>query len=730
MSKLISKISLLFMLLILLSFQSSISLEPKIQDQSLQMQQAIRAGEVSKSQRINLNYGRMPLHFIHNQGQVNEEALFYAKTIKYTLWVTREELVFDTIRREGGESGIDHRRIERKPENYMFEREVSRLVFMGANKNPEVVPVDVTELRVNYLKGRDQSEWKTDIPTSKAVLYRELYKNIDLKVYGVEDEVEYDWVVKPGGNISDIRFEYQDVLKTKIEKNSDLIIKTQFGELKHARPVCYQLVGGKRVEVEAEFKRVGKNTYNFRVGDYNRDNDLVIDPKIFYSSYLGGAEVTDRLRDIVVDSKGAAYMTGETSSTDFPTKKAYQKKIKGKIDAVVCKVKPKGKKLVYCTFLGGSDFEYAHSIAVDKNGAVYVTGETYSENDFPLKNAIQGVFGGAWEDAFVTKLSPSGKVLVYSTYLGGDSHDKGWSIAVDSTGAAYVGGETSSFNFPVKNAVQPIHAGSGGRDAFVTKINPAGSAILYSTYLGGSGNDDCYGLAIDSNKAVYFTGDTWSSDFPTKSLYNNYFGNGDAYIAKISPAGTQLIYSTYLGGSKEDIARAIAVDSTGAAYVTGETDSLNFPLKKAFQKKYGGGQYVDDAFVTKINPTGTALVYSTYLGGISFEYGRAIDVDSKGNAYVAGSTRSNDFPLKKSLKPRSGSFESDMFIGKFKKSGKKFYYLTLLGGDSDEYVRGIYVDSTGEVYVAGWSYSYNYPTKKAVQGKPSKNNDAVFTKLK
>ncbi len=316
---------------------------------------------------------------------------------------------------------------------------------------------------------------------------------------------------------------------------------------------------------------------------------------LVYSTYLGGggSDVGD---GIVVDSTGNAYVSGQTTSTNFPTKNPFRAANAGGFDAFVTKLSPTGSALVYSTYLGGNGYDYAYGIALDSARNAYVTGYTHSTN-FPTKNPFQGVYPGGYYTAFVTKLSPTGSALVYSTYLGGSYADVAYGIAVDSTGNAYVTGSTGSANFPTKNPFQGVSAGNF--DAFVTKLSPTGSALVYSTYLGGNSVDAAYGIALDSAGNAYVTGYTHSTTFPTKNPFQPAHAF-DAFVTKLSPTGSALVYSTYLGGSNgSDIGYGIAVDSTGHAYVSGQTNSTNFPTKNPFQAANAGNY---DAFVTKLSP--------------------------------------------------------------------------------------------------------------------------------
>jgi len=728
MLKPILRVSVLFVLSILLSIQGSTSFEQENRIQSIQTQFSNQ--EAYQNLDLSPDFGKIPLYFVPNRGQVDETALFYAKTSRYTLWLTEEGLVFDSTRRikkESTESIRQNPRDINNPEDVKYDRDVSRLVFVKANRSPEVITVEATEHKVNYLIGNDKSEWRSNIQTSRAVLYKELYPNIDLKVYGMENQIEYDFVVKPGGEVSDIGFGYKDVEKTRIDKEGNLAIKTKFGEIKHAKPACYQVIEGERVEIRAEFKRKEDNTYGFQVKEYNKNYELIIDPLVLvYSTFLGGSGA-DSGRSIAVDSTGSIYVAGFTSSTrDFPTKNSIQGSYAGGTDdAFITKINASGTDLVYSTYLGGSGDEgrCETGIAVDSEGAVYVAGWTDSD-DFPTKNPIQGSNAGGIQDGFITKINASGSTIVYSTYLGGSSWDQISGIAVDSEGAAYVAGCTLSDDFPTKNPIQGSYAGT--YDVFITKINPTGNELIYSTYLSGSGVDGSYGMAIDSEGAVYLTGYTNSTDFPTQNpIQGTNAGGYDAFITKINASGTALVYSTYLGGSGEDWYGGIAVDSGGAAYVTGSTGSIDFPTKNPIQGSKAGER---DAFITKINASGTALVYSTYLGGSGGAGGVEIAVDSEGAAYVAGGA-GVDFPTKNPIQGINAG-ETDIFIAKVNSSGSDLIYSTYLGGRGEENSEGLAVDSEGAAYVTGFTRTDDFPALNPIQGSyGGGERDAIIAKL-
>jgi hypothetical protein len=674
------------------------------------------------------DYGKIPLYFIPNCGQVEEQALYYAKTSGYTLWITKEGLVFDSAIPEAETENSAKKlkdpapavTLERKAVPY--HRDTARMIFLNSNRNTEVVASELTEHRVNYFIGNDPTKWKNDIPTSLAVLYKEIYPGVDLKVYGRERQIEYDWVVKPGAQVEDIRFEYRDAEKTEVDRAGNLVIKTIFGELVHRKPLSYQWIEGKKIAIASQFKIFADNRFGFEVQGYQESHELLIDPLILvYSTYLGGSEF-DIGSGIAVDKKGAAYIVGTTYSTDFPLENSYQNNFKGRSDVFVTKFSPSGKSLSYSTYLGGKDNDGGAKIAVDKSGAAYLTGGTFS-TDFPLKNPFQKTYKGQLE-IFVTKLAPAGNALVYSTYLGGIKIDSSSDIAVDASGAAIIVGTTSSTDFPLQSPIQAVY--KGREDVFVTKFSAQGNSLVYSTYLGGVDCDYGNAVAVDSSGAVYLTGETTSYDFPLQNPYqNNNKGRLDIFVAKLVPAGDALAYSTYLGGVQYDYGKGIAVDSTGAVYVAGKTYSADFPLKNPFQKTFKA--FYGHGYVTKFTAEGNALAYSTFLGGKQEDEVRGIVLDRRGAAYIAGFTNSPNFPLKNPWQSTKKTGQ-DAFVVKLLPAGTSLGYATFLGGNDHESARDIAVDDSGASYVTGDTLSTNFPLQNPYQ-KTGGVPDAFVAKL-
>ncbi|MBX3086731.1 MAG: SBBP repeat-containing protein [Anaerolineae bacterium] len=382
-------------------------------------------------------------------------------------------------------------------------------------------------------------------------------------------------------------------------------------------------------------------------------------------------------------------------------------------------------EFVYSTYLGGSDLDSGYGIAVDNSGNVYVSGMTYS-SDFPLRNPFQAT--GDETDTFVTKLNAAGNQFLYSTFLGGSWYETARAIAVDSSGNAYITGETESSDFPTRNPFQPAHIGM--RDAFVAKLNTTNGDLIYSTYLGGLIDDYAYGIAVDSNANVYITGRTDSPDFPVENAFQPTFRDGgrpDAFVSKLNASGNALIYSTFLGGGYTDNGNAIAVDASGSAYIAGTTESSDFPTQNPLQAANVSGNAI---FITKLTPTGNTLVFSTYLGGSSMEEGRGIALDSSGNIYITGLTGSPDFPTVNAFQPTfAGGSLFDAFVAKLNATGSALVYSTYLGGSGDDIGNGIAVDSIGNAYVAGETYSRDFPILDALQATNAGIYNAFVTKL-
>jgi hypothetical protein len=685
---------------------------------SLPQGTALAQPDAATQARLTASYGQLPLSFEANKGQTDPRANFLARGAGYTLFLTPSKAVMELQQGGGGN--------------------VVAMRLVGANPASRSVGLDKLSGVSNYLIGNDPSKWHTGVPNYGEVDYQHAYRGIDLVYHGDQGQLEYDFVVKPGADPRAIWLAFDGTLGKAIDAQGNLVLHTSGGDVVEHAPTAYQVVDGVQHPVASRFVIGRAGNVGFQVGRYDRGRQLVIDPVLSYSTYLGGRG-SDRGSAIAVDSSGNVYITGYTSSTNFPTKGPIQPSSAGGADVFVTKLNPTGTALVYSTYLGGSNQDIGNAIAVDSAGNAYVTGSTTSAN-FPTMSPLQGHLNGG-EDAFLLKLNPAGTALVYSTYLGGSALDVAYGIAVDGSGNAYVTGTTPSTDFPVTpGAYQTTNP--GGNDAFVAKVNSTGSSLVYATYLGGDFGAHGSGIAVDGSGNAYVTGVTDSTNFATAGAYQTVnAGGNDAFVAKLNSAGSALVYATYLGGSGDDRGLGIAVDGSGNASVTGGTTSTNFPTLNAYQPVYGGN---GDAFVTKFNASGSGLLYSTYLGGNASDNwsggsdnGGAIAVDASGNIYVTGYTFSTNFPILNAFQPTNGGYD-DAFVAKINPSQSgtaSLVFSSYLGGSADggDEGWGIAVDALGNAYLTGVTNSTDFPTTpNAFQtkfGGPKHTTDAFVTKI-
>jgi hypothetical protein len=671
----------------------------------------------------------LPLRFEANRGQTDERVRFVSRGRGYTLFLTSTETVLSLI------SPQSPQRPQRRDAPVSSALSAGsavniRLQLIGANPNAEVVARDELPGKSNYFIGNDPSKWRTNVPNYAKVEYRQVYPGVDLVYYGNGRQLEHDFVVAPGADPRVIRLGIQGADKLEVDAAGDLVLHAGGGAVRLRKPVVYQEVGGVRQEVSGAYVvrpslqseiRNPKSAIGFEIAAYDPTRPLVIDPVLVYSTYLGGSG-DDYGHGIAVDAAGNAYVIGSTGVFgNFPTVGPLQSTIGGGRDVFVAKLNAAGSALLYSTYLGGSDWDEGSAIAVDSAGNAYVTGSTVSGNFPTASPPLEAAFSvyRAYH-AFVAKLNASGSALLYSTYLGGNVADYGNGIAVDSAGNAYVVGETASTNFPTASPLQPAYGG-GNYDAFVAKVNAAGSALVYSTYLGGSGQEAGRGIAVDSAGNAYVTGYTYSTNFPTASPLQAAFGGGacgsdpcyDAFVVKLNGAGSALVYSTYLGGSGSDGGCSIAVDAGGNAYVTGSTNSTDFPMASPLQAAFGGGNF--DAFVAKLNAAGSALFYSTYLGGSGNDGGYGIAVDFSTNVYVTGYTGSTNFPVAAPLQSASGAGD-DAFIAKISSTPK----ITLLTPSTGVPGSGSFILSVrGENFLPTATLQWNGSNRTVLSSTPT-----------
>jgi hypothetical protein len=631
---------------------------------------------------VNEAYANLPLSFEANRGQTDQQVKFISRGNGYTLFLTPSEAV---IQFRIADFGL---RIDSlKSEIRNLKSQIIKMRFVAANANPSVVGLEQLSGKVNYIFGTDPTKWRTGVASYAKVKYENVYPGVDLVYYGNQQQLEYDFVVAPGADPNTIALEFAGADKLELDADGNLLLDTAGGQIRQHKPTVYQDVTGIRQEIPGGYVLLEQHTdhasrithqVGFHVESYDPTRPLIIDPVLVYSTYLGGSgyennrTIGSARGGIAVDADGNVYVTGRTESRDFPTASAFQPTNKG------------------------------------------------------------GFFNA---DVFVAKFNPAGSALVYSTYLGGSKDEEGRDIAVDADGNAYVTGATglNSSDFPTTPGAFKTRDGG----VFVTKLSPTG-ALVYSAHFGGflgaEGND----IAVDMAGNAYVTGETFSDDFPITpgTAFQTVKRFNDAFVTVLNATGSGLRYSTYLGGSRTEEGVAIAVDTSGNAYVTGTTNSSDLPTANPLQRAFGGG--FDDAFVAKLNPLApgsASLVYSTYLGGNGSDQGRDIAVDGAGNAYVTGETSSSNFPVMSALQPTFGGTvpQADAFVTKLSAAGSTLVYSTYLGGESNDEGNDIAVDGAGNAYVIGTTFSLDFPIVNPFLSRSQRqsldSNDAFVTKL-
>jgi hypothetical protein len=631
--------------------------------------------------RVQANFAALPLAFEENKGQTDAQVEYMARGNGYTLFLTASDAVFSlssasaanrtsSIRRG---TQLQAKNLPKQSNTQKDSTAVVRMQVAGGNALAKVSASGQLPGKSNYFIGNDPSKWQEDVAHYARVSYQDVYPGINLAFHGAQRQVEFDFVIAAGANPAPIGFHFTGAQRIKTDVSGNLVVSSAAGDVLLHKPVAYQDQNGARQPVDAQFALKANNQVSFELGNYDHTRELVIDPSVSY---------------------------------------------------------------LYSTYLGGSGDDEGQAIAFDSTSAAYVTGETASAN-FP--GASNSLIGSA--NVFVTKIAPDGSSLDYSTYIGGHgtSGDSGNAIAVNLTsGVAYVAGGTTSSDFPATGGAFQTTL-KGEANAFVCELGPTG-ARTYCTYLGGTGTDTALGIALasDSSGDVYVVGKTSSTNFPTSSPLQGSLGSGNVsagFVTKLNSTGTApLLFSTYLGGSSTgDLAGAVAVGpSNNNVYVTGQTFSTSFPTtagvyQTACRSCTGGNS---NAFVTGINPTGSAYIYSTFLGGNSLDTGDGIAVDSTGSAYVTGSTNSTNFPTS------SGAFQTtygggnDAFVTKLKADGSApLVYSTFLGGSGFDAGASIGLDSSNNAYITGQTNSSPFPTVGATQSALGGGFDAFVSEI-
>jgi Beta-propeller repeat/HYDIN/CFA65/VesB-like, Ig-like domain len=663
-----------------------------------------------------VSYDRLPLSFEVNKGQASLQAKYLARGQGFTLFLTQGDAILQLRKSAPGDQSAEltpsgFRNGQGDTGSSSGTADVVQLKLLGANPEARIRASEQLPGTTSYFLGNDPRKRHTNIPNYARVRYHEIYPGVDLAYYGRQGQLENDFIVGPGSDPKLISLGLEGAKQIRLDASGGLVLTVREGQVYLQRPRAYQGKGENRRAVAVHYVFRGGNRVGFGLGAYDHHQELVIDPVLSYSTYLGGSG-GDIGYAIAVDASGNAYVTGTTASLNFPTTGG-QTTLGGGKDVFVAKLNPSGTALLYSVFLGGGNLDRATGIAIDSSGDAYLAGYTTS-TDFPTTSGAYQTSNAGNTNAFLTKLDPTGTSLVYSTYLGGGGIDYGRGVAVDASGDAFITGSTQSTNFPTMN---PLQVGlDGGSDVFVAEIDPTGASLLYSTYLGGSGADEALAIALDTSGNPYVAGYTFSSNFPTQSaLQSSLSGPSDAFVTEINPGTSSLVFSTYLGGSGSESAQSIAIDSVGSVYVAGNTSSSGFPVTNGASQATYGGQ--TDAFITKLAPGGTQMVYSTFLGGSGLDQANSIAIDSSGNAYITGFTQSSNFPLSNALQRVLGITGAglcgttpcaDAFVSQLGPSGN-VVFSTFLGGSATDLGQAIATDSSGAAYLTGSTSSTNFP---------------------
>jgi hypothetical protein len=679
--------------------------------------------------------------FIANEGQINDNSvMFYANTLGGTVYITKSGQIVYSLPKFDQKAGEDakNKQIEQKPVKGIALKEE----FVGENKRAEVNGEQRAVTKISYFKGNDPSRWKKGIPTYNLISLGEVYKGIELKLRAYGKNVEKLFYVSPGAEPEYIRVEVKGSKSLKVNGKGELEVETELGTVKFTKPVAYQEIDGKRVEVAVNYSILNSKlltpnpelSYGFTVGDYKKTKELVIDP-LLSSTFLGGNS-DDYANSIAIGSGGEIYVAGYTYSSDFPTTPGvYDTSFNGGGDAFVSRLSGDLTSLLSSTFLGGSGYDYAYSIAIGSAGDIYVAGCTYS-SDFPTTPGAYDTSYNGGHDAFVSRLSGDLTSLLSSTFLGGNNEDLAYSIAIDSGENIYVAGYTLSSDFPTTPGAYDTSY-NGGPDAFVSRLSGDLTSLLSSTFLSSSNSQEvARSLSIGSEEDVYVAGDTLSSNFPTTpGAYDTSFNGGhDAFVSRLSGDLTSLLSSTFLGGNGYEFPNTIAIGSGGDVYVAGttysSTESSNFPTTPGAYDTSFNGPYGNDAFISRLSGDLTSLLSSTFLGGYYDDYALSLSIGSEGDIYVAGYTLSSDFPTTPGAYDTSYNWGDDAFVSRLSGDLTSLLSSTFLGGNNDDFAGPLAIGSGGDIYVAGYTYSPAFPTTSDAYDTSHNNyRDAFVSRL-
>jgi hypothetical protein len=706
------------------------------------------AAPTSVTRAATANYGKLPMTFEANQGQTASDVKFLSRGPGYVVYLTAGAMVF-SARASQVTPKSDSPVHSQGSASQKANNTVIQLGMVGANPNPVAVGEQPQTGKVNYFIGRDKSKWQTNVATYSKVRYKDIYPGIDLVYYGNPSQMEYDFEIAPGANPKQIQFDVKGADSVSVDGSSgDLVLQTKQGALHMKSPVLYQTVNKMKLPITGGYSMKSSTRVAFSLTGYDKSKPLVIDPVLLYSTYLGGL-ASDQAVGVSVDSDGSAYVAGWTQSTNFPLASQGGNAPSG-TNAFIAKLDVSGSSLLYADYIGGTSEDYAAAITLDSSDNAYITGRTCS-SDFPIMNGYQSTITNCWA-GFITKVSPDGSSLLYSTYLSGSGTTFATAIAVSAAQEIYVGGWTNAQDFPTLNAYQstisPNQNNYYGEYGFVTHFTADGSALVFSTYLAGNTNivencgSPCWpspyttvnAIALDTSGNAYVAGDTNTYNFPTteNAFMVSQNSPNDAnlgFVSELTGAGA-LAYSTYFGvtDGNYNTMTAIAVDSNGSAYVTGDSYSNGtFPVTTPNLCDPGAGG-CGPAFVTKFDPTGSTLVYSTFLPLQSYAYSQAIVLDAQNNAYLLSQSYNGYMSQVNPIEAFTN--QSDLLLVEIDPTGSVVLFSTYIGGNGDDLPGGVAVDASGSIYLAGYTSSSDFPvTAAALQNALGGNTDAFVAKI-
>jgi len=704
------------------------------------------------SPRLNTSFGVRPLAFEPNVGQTDAEVKFLARGKGYQLFLTQREavMVLPPPKADETPTGNSTALFESSPEN--SSSHVLRMRLIGAKAAPTVRGEEELRGKVNYFIGNDPARWRTNVPTFDRVRSAEVYPGIDLVYYGNEGQLEYDFVLAPGANPNQIAMEFEGAERLELGAQGDLIAWVAGRAVSWRKPVVYQEFDGQRIEIAGDYRLNDASlTYQaqaphrigFELAAYDHSKPLVIDPVLVYSTYLGGGG-NDRPgfgtgSAIAADSQGNACVVGNTDSLNFPVKNALQSQPAGSIDAFVTKFSPSGQ-LLFSTYLGGNEWDLGQGVAVDSQGKIYIAGVTTSTN-FPLVNPLQSALGGV-VDAFAAILTPDGAAITFATYWGGAGGDAFTGVALDPAGNIYLAGWSSDQgvvinDFPVHNALQAQPA--GGTDAVVVKLAVGGQSVIYSTYYGGSGNNDAArAIAADAEGFAYVAGNTDSYDLPVLSAYQpsltgdlSVVGTpySDFFYARITPDGANLVFSSYFGSYGTDGYPDLALGPHGELWLGGEAGPTSESLATPGSFQTSIPLWSHAGIVARFNATNGILEAATYLRHGSCS---SIAVDAAGDVWVGGTATAGLALVDPLLTGFANVFYEEGSVAKLSSDCSRLLFSTYFGGPGRDASYGVSLclDHEGNVLLFGDTESRtNFPLVNAFQSNLNGTSDAFVAKI-